>query len=433
MQVFMVTNSAGELMGWAKPLIEGLKRKNPAAKITLIIPPCQYASGMEKEVAENFAGVDSVVGPGRYLKYLFLGLRPSSLKGVKEGVVVFLGGDPFHAIFVSRRLRVPAIAYIEKPRWKKHFRRFMVLDEATKEKFIARGVEPEKIAVVGDLIADAVRLEISREETYSFWHLNPTQLIVSLLPGSRPVELRFLTPFFLKVAELLREKFSQIQFLLILSPFTRINDLENLSQRLLDHEGFEGTEFQIIQRNNQYRLKTLSGLEVLLIQEKHYEAMSISDLALTLPGTNTLELASLGIPMVVAAPLNRPEAIPLEGLPELIGRLPLGGKLIKGWLARRYTSQIQFTALPNIRAKRRVVPEVRGIIEAQDVARPIIELLEDNSCRTRMRKKLTEIVGKKGAADRTVEVVVQSARVGVKFDLKGKSKKKRNINLALKR
>ena len=73
MQVFMVTNSAGELMGWAKPLIEGLKRKNPAAKITIIIPPCQYASGMEKEVAENFAGVDSVVGPGRYLKYLFLG------------------------------------------------------------------------------------------------------------------------------------------------------------------------------------------------------------------------------------------------------------------------------------------------------------------------------------------------------------------------
>lgn len=412
MQVFMVTNSAGELMGWAKPLIEGLKRKNQAAKITVIIPPCQYATGMEKEVAKSFSGVDSVIGPTRYLKYLFWGLKPSSLKGVKEGVVVFLGGDPFHAVFLSKRLGLPAIAYIEKPRWKKHFKKFMVLDKVTKEKFIARGVKPERIVVVGDLMVDAVRLEISREETYSFWHLDPTQLIVTLLPGSRLVELRFLTPFFLKVAELLKEKFSQIQFLLILSPFARINDLENLSQRSLNHQGFEGTEFQIIQRNDQYRLKTLSGLEVLLIQGRHYEAMSISDLAITLPGTNTLELASLGIPMVVAAPFNRPEAIPLEGLPGLIGRFPLGGGLIKGWLARRYVSQIQFTALPNIRAKKRVVPEIRGVIEARDVAGPIIELLEDNSCRTRMGKELTKIVGKRGAADRAAEAVLQSARVG---------------------
>jgi len=411
MQVIMVTNSAGELMGWAKPLIEGLKRKNQAAKITVIIPPCQYATGMEKEVAEKFSGVDSVLGPGRYLKYLFLGLKPSSLQGVKEGVVVFLGGDPFHAVFLSKRLRLPAIAYIEKPRWRRHFRKFMILDEATEQEFIARGVERERIVVVGDLMADAVRLKISRKETYSFWHLDPSQLIVSLLPGSRLVELRFLTPFFLKVAELLKEKFSQIQFLLILSPFAKIKDLENLSQRSLNHKGFEGTKFQVIQRNNQYRLKTSSGLEALVVKTRHYEAMNISDLALTLPGTNTLELASLGIPMVVAAPFNRPEAIPLEGFAELIGRLPLGGKLIKGWLARRYVSQIEFTALPNIRAKKRVVPEIRGIIKARDVAGAIIDLLEDTSYRTQMKKELTKTVGRRGAADRAAEVVLRLAKV----------------------
>ncbi|GAH80161.1 unnamed protein product, partial [marine sediment metagenome] len=149
--VFIVTNSPGELIGWVRPVVRSLKKKAPGIEIVVVITPCQYASGMEREVAKGFPEVDLIVGPNEYLKYVFLGIRPSQFGSADWGVVLFLGGDPFHAFLLSRRLGFPAVAYTQKLRWKKYFEKFMVLNERIKEKFIAKGAEPEKVVVVGDL------------------------------------------------------------------------------------------------------------------------------------------------------------------------------------------------------------------------------------------------------------------------------------------
>jgi len=109
MYIFMVTNSPGEVMGWVKPAAEKLKEKQKETIITVVIPPCQYASGMEDKVAGEIPAVDYVVNPSQYLKYLFLGSKPSSFRQAKKGVIVFLGGDPFHALLLSKRLKLPAV------------------------------------------------------------------------------------------------------------------------------------------------------------------------------------------------------------------------------------------------------------------------------------------------------------------------------------
>jgi lipid-A-disaccharide synthase len=75
-----VANSPGELSGWVKPITRTLKQKEKAIKISVIIPPCQYASGMEKEVVSGFPDVDGVAGPTDYLKYIFLGIRWSGFR-----------------------------------------------------------------------------------------------------------------------------------------------------------------------------------------------------------------------------------------------------------------------------------------------------------------------------------------------------------------
>ncbi len=409
MRVFLVANSPGELSGWVKPIVRTLKQKETTVKISVMIPPCQYASGMEKEVARGFPDVDGVAGPTDYLKYVFLGIRRSGWREDGKGVLVFLGGDPFHAILLSRRLKVPALAYIQKPRWKRFFKKFMVIDEKTKKEFMAGGVTAEKVIVVGDVMADAVELHMSKEEVCNYWKLDPQYSIISIMPGSRPEEVRYLTPFFLKVAELVREEFPKAQFVLILSPFTPEEELTSLPSEELEKVFPEIPKIKL-EKKKRWKLVTNMNLEVLVAKENQYEIMNASDLAITIPGTKTAEMAFLGRPMVITVPLNKPEAIPLDGLPGLIGHLPWFGSMIKSGIVKRYSKKVKFTALPNLRAGKEIVPELRGIVKAQDVSRKVIELLRDPVLRNNMAGELKLVMGAKGAADRIAETVLGELR-----------------------
>ncbi len=416
MHIFIMANSPGELVGWVKPVIEKLKEKQKKVIIIVVIPPCQYASGMEREVVENFPEVDLVVGPSQYLKYLFLGIRPSSFRGVKRGVVVFLGGDPFHAVVLSKRLGLPAVAYMQKLRWKRYFKKFMVLDQAAREKFMAKRAEENKVFVVGDLTVDGIKLGMSREEVYSRWGLNSGNFIISILPGSRPEMVRYMTPFFLRAAELVKKELPETQFLLALSPFVPKEELVSLDESEVS-KVFQGAKIKLKKENEKWKLITESDLEVLVVEGRQYEALNVSHLIITIPGTHTLEAAYLGIPMLVAVPLNKPEAIPLDGLAGLVGGVPLFGSSIKRWIVRGCAKRIKFTAIPNIRAGREVIPEIRGVIEAEDVAKEAIKLLRDPNGLARIREELREIAGEKGAADKVARIILEvgNARRGDKL------------------
>jgi len=402
----MVTNSPGELLGWVRPAAEKLKEKLKEAIITVVIPPCQYASGMEDKIARKLAAVDYVVGPSQYLKYLFLGRKPSSFRQASKGVIVFLGGDPFHAVILARRLKLPAVAYIQKLRWKRYFKKFMVLNEAVREKFIAQGAKEEKVVAVGDLTKNSIKLGMSAKETLRYWGLDSEHFIISFLPGSRSEEIRYMAPFFLRVAELIREEFSSAQFLLILSPFIPREELIIGIEKKLD-KGFPEVKAQLQKENSQWKLVTESGLQALLVEERRYEAISISNLIITIPGTNTLESAYLETPMVVTIPLNKPEAIPLDGLAGLVGGLPFLGAFIKKRIVRGYSQQIKFTAIPNIRAGKQIVPEIRGVIEPTDVAKEVIELLRDSEQLRKIKQELRKIGKTEGAADKVANVILE--------------------------
>ena len=407
MHIFIMANSPGELAGWVRPTVEKLKEKQKKVIIIVVIPPCQYASGMEREVVENFPEVDLVVGPSQYLKYLFLGIRPSSFRGVKRGVVVFLGGDPFHAVVLSKRLGLPAVAYMQKLRWKRYFKKFMVLDQAAREKFMAKRAEENKVFVVGDLTVDGIKLGMSREEVCSRWGLNSGNFIISILPGSRPEMVRYMTPFFLRAAELIKKELPKTQFLLALSPFVPKEELVSLDESEVS-KVFQGAKIKLKKENEKWKLITESDLEVLVVEGRQYEALNVAHLIITIPGTHTLEAAYLGIPMLVAVPLNKPEAIPLDGLAGLVGGVPLFGSSIKRWVVKWCAKRIKFTAIPNIRAGREIIPEIRGVIEAEDVAKEAIKLLRDPNDLARMRKELREIAGEKGAADKVANIILET-------------------------
>ncbi len=397
MQIFITANSPGELSGWVKPVVRELKQKDKNLKIILVITPCQYASGLEREVVDNWPEIDETVKPGQYLKYVLLGIRSFSFTRKEKGVVVFLGGDPFHAVLLSKRLKIPAIAYLPKPRWIKSFNKFMVLDKEKEEDFLFKGVGSEKIAIVGDLMVDAPLIDLSPEKIYERWDLNPEKLVVTFFPGSREFEIGYMIPFFLKVAKLIKDKFPEVQFLMALSSFVPQNELN----KLLNKE-----KVKVTKKKKLWEIE-IPYLKVKLIRENRYNAMSISNLIITIPGTNTAEIASLGIPMVVAIPLNKPELIPLDGIAGFLPHnLPLI-RLIKKRMVLRYSEKIKFAAKPNQKAKKEIVPEVRGMIEPEDVAKKALKLLNNQTLRQEISHQLKRTMGKGGASCRIAKLILE--------------------------
>ena len=171
---------------------------------------------------------------------------------------------------------------------------------------------------------------------------------------------------------------------------------------------FSGVGAKLKKESGQWKLITKSGLKALVIEEKRYEAINISHLIITIPGTNTLESTYLGTPMVVAIPLNKPEAIPLDGLAGLVGGLPIIGSLIKRQMVKQYSKRIKFAAIPNIRAEREIVPEIRGIIEPADVAKEVIGLLRSPGRLTEMKEELRKIARTtEGAASKVADIILE--------------------------
>lgn len=409
MNVFIIANGPGELMGWVRPVVKRLRERQPNIEIILIIPPCQYASGKETVIAKNFSEINYIMKPMDYIKYIFLGKSFSFISQAKGecGVCVFLGGDPFHTILISRRVKLPAVGYLQKPRWNKRFKKFMVLnDKIRKENFLQQGIKSDKVTVVGDLMVDAVKDQIQDEKISNYSYFFSGKPVVSILPGSRPNIAYNMALFFLGVCELIKEKFFQAQFFLILSPFIKKEQLIDLNKTKVN-KIFNVPKAKLVEENKQWKLITSSGLKVAVITEKQYHIMSLSDLAITIPGTNTAELAYFGIPMIVVVPLNRPEVIPLNGFTGLTGKLPFLGELIKREAIKKYNKKIRFCAIPNIRAEKEIVPEVRGKIQPQDVAEKAVKLLQNKKRLISISGELKKAMEKDGAANKVVDVILQ--------------------------
>jgi lipid A disaccharide synthetase len=245
--------------------------------------------------------------------------------------------------------------------------------------------------------------------------IDPGEMLLCLFPGSRPFELRTMLTFFLRTAEIVTQALNmRMRVIISLSPFINPNILATAAgETLPEMEGSVAVTTPQEELHSIPGVKTWSlttgKFEVTAYQGCQYDCMLASDLALTVPGSNTMEMAYFGLPMVVALPLHRVQDIPLEGLPGLVGKVPMVGPLIKEKLVRRLATRIKYTALPNRRAGKKVVPEVVGNIQPADLAIPLVELAKQPQKRTAVSEELRRIAGAKGAAEKLAEIVVNAA------------------------
>lgn len=386
-EILLLTNGPGELSTWVPPVLSRLRQKVPQARIELFLIRDQFAAGTEQTKAEALE-LDAISGRSELARRLLRG------KAKGRGLVLMLGGAPRDAVLLSRATGYPAFSYtFDAKAYHSGLRAVLVDSERTKSAMQARGVDPARVVAVGNLVVDALH-EAS-------WR--PTQPAdVLLFAGSRPFAARYLLGFLLAAAEEMAKEKPHLRFAWVKSRLLPEGVVaEALQAHRVQDIGGVGATWEGA------GLRTLHGLEVAVLDEpERYAAMRRASLAITIPGTNTLELALAGLPTLVLLPLHKPEMLPLEGLWHWLLSLP-GARPFKQRFVRGLVSRIPHLALPNQWLNERVFPELRGVFSPAEVALAGLELLDQERARE-VRARLGRLEAAPGA-DKLVAYVLANS------------------------
>jgi len=399
MNIILTTNSPGEVSAWVKPVVKKLNEKNIKINIYIFIPPCVFSSGKEAKVLLGLKGVEAVYNSKDYLKFILFNIKPSNFKAAKKGFVLFLGGDLMHAVFLAKRLNYPVYSYTERDYgFIKSIKKFYVSDQKIYQRLLKKGADPAKLKVVGNLIIDSVQPGLNGKQAKAKLNKKDDQIIINLMPGSRPREFEYILPLFLNTATEIKQKKSKYRFILTKAPF--INEKE-IKRSLRDKRINSDTVY----KKEENRL-SIDDFVIEIYEEDPYSIMREADFALTIPGTNNLELAVLETPMLVILPLNKPELIPLPGLIGLLGEIPLLGKFLKRVIIPKMSRNRKYISLINLLQEKEIVPEMRGLINNQDLTAKILNLLEGEGIKV-MKKRLQNLRLEGGAADHIINDIFQ--------------------------
>ncbi|MEO7964841.1 MAG: hypothetical protein ABIT38_13140, partial [Gemmatimonadaceae bacterium] len=336
--------------------------------------------------------------PDESMRWIVRGISPARLT-TRPDLAIHFGGELALCVALARRLAVPVLAYEEeRVRWPNFLDRICVRDERA-----ARGRGGERIRVVGNLMVDAARLRVPRRSSAR------EATIVALLPGSRPYFVRQLLPLFLRAAADLARRRPGLRFVLAKSDFVTLREMRECL-RPGEERIVPGDDGEVCTSANGERSHIVSaaGLHVEILTPE--AAMSCADVAVTIPGTNTAELAALGIPMLLVLPTYRLHALPLPGIAGHLGGIPLFGPLIKEAVARGYIQTRRFWAHPNLLARELVVPELVGRITAEGIAAAMHDLLTEPLAALQQRLRL--VMGNPGASERLVDEVIDLVVAG---------------------
>ncbi|MGB3138261.1 MAG: lipid-A-disaccharide synthase [Nodosilinea sp.] len=415
--ILILSNGPGEISTWVRPVVRSLRQHLPnhsRARISIVLSPCANASGREAEMARSLPEVDRVQGPEHFFAFLLAGKTAEHWDWHSRGVVLFLGGDQIYPVVAGRRLGYRTVLYAEwDARWHGWIDRFGCMTPSIVA--AAPAQFRYKCEVIGDLMADVQGDVGSWQEVSDRLSLAPDCDLIGLMPGSKKSKLSVGLPFCLGTAEAIHRLRPQTQFVIPVAPMLSLESLAQFADAAQnpDIRLFEGATTAELVEAGSPRLRTPSGLEVLLWQEHPaYDIMGQMQFCLTTVGANTAELGSLGVPMMVLLPTQKLEVMKAwDGIPGLLANLPLvGDSLTRGintLVLRQIYKEGKLFAWPNIWAKREVVPELIGPLKPQEVAARVVGYLDHPPALEAMRQELRSVRGEAGAAAKLAAMVVE--------------------------
>jgi hypothetical protein len=215
-----------------------------------------------------------------------------------SGTVFFMGGDPMHARRFSKKTKSILVGYSENMKIKHLFD--IAFQTSNTTNLMVSGLKPRP--------------------------LNERKGLV-LLPGSRPEHLKLAVPLMLDICKF------EPNLTVMLSPFTRSDTIDKLKK---DYS------------------------TVTFVRMTDPNDLSIFKYAITIPGTNTMQLAYLNIPFLMIFPSHNSKILRMDGVLGLMLKIPIMGRLLQYIILNLFLSKKRMYALPNIYFKKQICPELVG-------------------------------------------------------------------------
>ena len=406
--IVILSNGPGEIATWVRPVVKSLGQMFEDCsqiRISVLLSPCPHSTGREATIAASYSEVERVLPAQNFFDFLLWGKTPDNWSWYERGIVVFLGGDQFYTVAISQRLGYSSLIYAEwEARWYRWVDRFAAMNQRAIERIPS--TYQHKFSLVGDLMAD-VRLEVKQKQLPS----PSTHPLIGLLVGSKPAKLAQGVPLCLAIAEKLQQQYSQARFVIPVAPTIETTTLGNYAARqhnpLIAILG--NVTGELVSVAGVEHIITAGGTEIELVTEfPAYQTLAECQICLTTVGANTAELTALQVPMIVLLPTQQLDAMrSWDGLPGLLANLPLVGTLFAKAINWSILRQGRLFAWPNIWAGREIVPELVGTLEAEKVARLVLDYLTHPQKLQTMRDCLSEVRGETGAAQQIADIIGQ--------------------------
>ncbi|MDJ1008429.1 MAG: hypothetical protein QNJ13_11450 [Paracoccaceae bacterium] len=398
-QVIITVNGPGEISAWLTPLSRAIKAASPETGVLACLMPCVFSSGAERSVVERLDSVDAVAGIAESFGLIFRKRYPPGFAADENNLVLHLGGELVLSLLLARRLGAPAFAYIEHPApiLKRFERVFYNGLNKMPAKVGRRPTEPMGEMMVDSALAKTAGSGPSARE----------QKTIAIVPGSRAYMAEFLLPYFAEAADRIAASRPDISFVLPTSDYiddawyrnfpTPPDDRDWQASPVTYREDGAGAWFE-----------TAKGTRIAI--RGNAEVLRRAGVAVTLPGTNTGELAASGIPMVTVLPTYRycAEGVPLPGLAGHVAHIPIVGREIKVFAAGLALKKSRLLSIPSRRMGRRIAPELIGRDLHDAICREVIALVDDEARAT--ATAVREAMGPAGAADRLAAAVLERLR-----------------------
>ena len=402
--VAITCNGPGEFAGWARPLLVRLFERRPDVNVHLFFVPDDYATGREPEVARELFPQAAVHDAKAYLG-IALGRKGAAVPP-RFDIVQYLGGDLMHAARLAKRFSAQAATYkFSRSRYRDVFVRAFAVDMSNVEQLVRWGVRRDRIVLAGNLAIDGALLEAQTATAQTSLARDG----ILIMPGSHLAQVAQLSPFFLTVALHIRRQRPQLPIAFGVSPFTALEDIRRAVASGGDARFFSAAGDVITEGGDAYLCDAEHRVRFPIVYHA-LRAATAARLALTIPGTKTIELAALGTPMISCAPINAPEMIAINGPLTYLDRVPFVGVPLKRAAVLAVGRRFPFLAQPNIDVQSPMIPELRGTLMPGHVARIALRYFDDDAWLRESRARLRALYAEHtGAAARMADGIFECA------------------------
>ena len=226
------------------------------------------------------------------------------------------------------------------------------------------------VSWVGHPMIDSTKKLPTKRESRASLKLRPDQNILLIMPASRPQELRYILPTFMKIAKKLQQKYPS---LIVYIPSCRRVFDEKFKEALEKYD----IEGKVISQKDNQELKPF--------------IYSLSKLALCKSGTVNMELALYGVPQIVAYRVSR----------------------VTAFIAKKILNfKVRFISPVNLLMKKFIIPEyIQKDFDEKKIFLRACRIIDRTTEKTKIKKGyslLKRELGERGVVERAAKEIINS-------------------------